>query len=101
MPLEEETSELGLRVLRKGAAQLYDVSQGGQGKDAGNPRPSNLLVLVLTEITCPCPCHMKGLFEMALRGAGTERKVQPVVPHPDLLWPSRDPTGQTSQAVGR
>lgn len=27
------------RTSRKGAAQLSAVSQGGQGRDAGNPRP--------------------------------------------------------------
>lgn len=30
-----------------------------------------------------------------------ERKVQPLVSHPDLLWPSGAPTGQASQAVRR
>ena len=34
MTLEEEASELGLRLLRKGAVQLCEVPQGCQGKGA-------------------------------------------------------------------
>lgn len=47
MTLDQEASELGLSLLRKGAAQLHEVSQGGQGR---HPRIPTALPVMMGKV---------------------------------------------------
>ena len=163
MTLEEEASELGLRLLRKGAVQLCEVPQGCQGKGAWNWDSSQWSweklmslhhrVRIWEEALLPCPPQQlppglrslrrefpsllmlvflwaametalgvwrwatlwtncsywshtslsllceRAVMGVTLRGAGTDRKVQPVVLLPDHLSPPTNPAGRPSQGA--